>query len=135
MRTFSIILSGTIARPFERGAADAAVASNALAPNASETMAFFILNSSVMREVNPAGPKCSPNRRFPLDIDTEIEKLECCASRSGGWRIMTDNPMRRGEVDTGSDADRCGARTRTGQPCKSATVRGRRRCRMHGGAR
>src|SRR6266851_3385642 len=46
MRTFSIPLSGTTARPFESGAADAAVASNALAPNASETMIFFILNSS-----------------------------------------------------------------------------------------
>jgi hypothetical protein len=28
----------------------------------------------------------------------------------------------------------CGARTRSGQPCKSAPVTGRRRCRMHGGA-
>jgi hypothetical protein len=29
---------------------------------------------------------------------------------------------------------RCGARTRSGSPCRSAAVRGRRRCRMHGGA-
>ncbi|WP_456671137.1 HGGxSTG domain-containing protein [Bradyrhizobium sp. USDA 3240] len=28
----------------------------------------------------------------------------------------------------------CGARTRSGSPCKSPPVRGRRRCRMHGGA-
>ena len=33
----------------------------------------------------------------------------------------THNPMR------------CGARTRGGAPCKSWPVRGRRRCRMHGG--
>ena len=29
---------------------------------------------------------------------------------------------------------RCGARTRTGKPCRSPAVRGKRRCRMHGGA-
>jgi hypothetical protein len=30
---------------------------------------------------------------------------------------------------------RCGARTRTGKPCRSPAMRGKRRCRMHGGAR
>lgn len=29
---------------------------------------------------------------------------------------------------------RCGARTRRGTPCQSPAVRGKRRCRMHGGA-
>ena len=29
---------------------------------------------------------------------------------------------------------RCGARTRTGSPCRSPAVSGKRRCRMHGGA-
>jgi hypothetical protein len=29
---------------------------------------------------------------------------------------------------------RCGARTRSGRPCRSPAVRGKRRCRMHGGA-
>jgi hypothetical protein len=28
---------------------------------------------------------------------------------------------------------RCGARTRTGSPCRSPAVKGRQRCRMHGG--
>ena len=28
---------------------------------------------------------------------------------------------------------RCGAKTRAGTPCKNPAVRGRRRCRMHGG--
>ena len=31
-------------------------------------------------------------------------------------------------------APRCGARTRAGSPCRSPAVRGKRRCRMHGGA-
>ena len=47
---------------------------------------------------------------------------------------MTDNPMRPAEMVPVSQASRCGARTRSGAPCKSAPVTGRRRCRMHGGA-
>lgn len=30
-------------------------------------------------------------------------------------------------------ACRCGAKTRKGAPCRSPAVKGRRRCRMHGG--
>jgi hypothetical protein len=29
---------------------------------------------------------------------------------------------------------RCGAMTRSGKPCNSPAVRGKKRCRMHGGA-
>jgi hypothetical protein len=29
---------------------------------------------------------------------------------------------------------RCGAKTRSGKPCRSPAVRGKARCRMHGGA-
>ena len=29
---------------------------------------------------------------------------------------------------------RCGAKTRSGTPCKAPAVRGKTRCRMHGGA-
>jgi hypothetical protein len=47
---------------------------------------------------------------------------------------MTDNPMRPAEPGHLSQAARCGAKTRSGAPCKSAPVTGRRRCRMHGGA-
>ncbi|MFC5068864.1 HGGxSTG domain-containing protein [Flaviflagellibacter deserti] len=32
-------------------------------------------------------------------------------------------------------ACRCGAKTRAGTPCQSPAVRGKARCRMHGGAR
>ena len=30
---------------------------------------------------------------------------------------------------------RCGAKTRSGTPCKSPAVAGKKRCRMHGGAK
>ena len=33
----------------------------------------------------------------------------------------------------GTHPMRCGAKTRSGTPCRSWPVRGRRRCRMHGG--
>jgi hypothetical protein len=47
---------------------------------------------------------------------------------------LTDNRMHLIETATMSQASRCGARTRSGAPCKSAPVIGRRSCRMHGGA-
>ena len=50
-----------------------------------------------------------------------------------------DNPMRPAELvaqppELVAQPARCGAKTRSGAPCKSAPVTGRRRCRMHGGA-
>jgi uncharacterized protein YjcR len=33
------------------------------------------------------------------------------------------------------DSPRCGARTRSGRPCESPAVQGKKRCRMHGGAK
>ena len=36
-------------------------------------------------------------------------------------------------IDAMHSALRCGARTRSGTPCRAPAVRGRRRCRMHGG--
>jgi hypothetical protein len=33
-----------------------------------------------------------------------------------------------------NQASRCGAQTRSGKKCQSPPVRGKRRCRMHGGA-
>ena len=47
---------------------------------------------------------------------------------------MTDNPLHLTEAGSVTQPSRCGARTRSGAPCKSAPVSGRRRCRMHGGA-
>jgi hypothetical protein len=31
-------------------------------------------------------------------------------------------------------SQRCGAKTRSGKPCRSPAVSGKKRCRMHGGA-
>ena len=42
----------------------------------------------------------------------------------------TDNAMQPANL---ADAPRCGAKTRSGGSCNSPAVRGRQRCRMHGG--
>ena len=44
-----------------------------------------------------------------------------------GW-LRNGNPP--GDPST---APRCGAKTRQGHPCRAPKVRGRTRCRMHGG--
>ncbi|MDF2974139.1 MAG: hypothetical protein K0R61_4589 [Microvirga sp.] len=47
---------------------------------------------------------------------------------------MTDNPMHAAEEPSYlHDAPRCGARTRSGVPCRSPAMTNGR-CRMHGGA-
>lgn len=45
---------------------------------------------------------------------------------------MTDNPAHR-NIANANAAPRCGAKTRAGHPCKSPAIRGKKRCRMHGG--
>ncbi|MFO1097822.1 MAG: HGGxSTG domain-containing protein [Xanthobacteraceae bacterium] len=46
---------------------------------------------------------------------------------------MTDDPKHpSAEPHSLHQARRCGARTRSGQPCRSPAVHGRPRCRMHG---
>ena len=52
---------------------------------------------------------------------------------------MRHDPMRQADIarrlaNMGA-SPRCGARTRAGHPCRQAAVRGRARCRMHGGAK
>ncbi len=49
---------------------------------------------------------------------------------------MINNPMQRATKEPLAfrESPRCGARTRTGQPCQSPNVKGKKRCRMHGGA-
>ena len=58
--------------------------------------------------------------------------------RRGGAAKMTDDPMHQctevqsAEPQALHQARRCGARTRSGRPCRSPAVHGRPRCRMHG---
>lgn len=60
---------------------------------------------------------------------TQSEKSDSSVPSKRGW-LKNGNPP--GDF---SKAPRCGAKTRKGTPCKSPCVRGKKRCRMHGGAR
>ena len=42
-----------------------------------------------------------------------------------------DHPRNTGPM---LSSPRCGAKTRSGKPCRSPAVQGKKRCRMHGGA-
>ena len=44
-------------------------------------------------------------------------------------------PSRYRNLAAMHESRRCGARSRSGAPCRGPAVRGRRRCRMHGGAK
>jgi hypothetical protein len=49
---------------------------------------------------------------------------------------MTDDPMHlSAEPVLLRQGPRCGARTRSGKSCQAPAVRGKARCRMHGGAK
>jgi hypothetical protein len=52
---------------------------------------------------------------------------------------MTYDPMRQADIERRlanmAKAPRCGAKTRAGHSCRQAAVKGRARCRMHGGAK
>lgn len=51
---------------------------------------------------------------------------------TGGWKMekQSNNPMQPARL---AEAPRCLARTREGTECQSPAVKGRKRCRMHGG--
>jgi len=52
--------------------------------------------------------------------------------RRASMRGASPHPRRTGPMLA---SPRCGARTRSGPPCRAPAVRGKCRCRMHGGAR
>ena len=45
--------------------------------------------------------------------------------------VVSDHPRNTGPM---LNAPRCGAKTRSGRHCQAPAARGKRRCRMHGGA-
>lgn len=54
-----------------------------------------------------------------------------------GTKNLTNNPMNQTRVMAQlvniRAAARCGAKTRAGSPCQCPAIRGRNRCRLHGG--
>jgi hypothetical protein len=70
--------------------------------------------------------------RGKLRCQSLISRSEFRSRPSGDEKMKKSNRLR----NTGPmlSSLRCGAKTRSGKPCMSPAVGGRRRCRMHGGA-
>jgi hypothetical protein len=83
---------------------------------------------------NPHGqPHGDPVGDFASQVAAEKQGWKLRGA--GGERGMRDDPVHLAhEPEQLRLAARCGARTRSGGPCRSPAVTGRRRCRMHGGA-
>ena len=47
---------------------------------------------------------------------------------------MTTNDNQPHGIENFQNISRCGAKTRSGKPCKNLLARGKKRCRFHGGA-
>ena len=102
------------------------------------------------RPTNPPAPHTaatSPARQDPMHREPKpAAQPRPTAAPPPSSRNPQQNPMHReaapgtGPLRNGNPrgnpnaAPRCGAKTRTGCPCRSPAIRGKRRCRMHGGA-
>ena len=64
--------------------------------------------------------------------DTGEMTLEKADGIAAGKSAMTSNHPRN--IRSMLSSPRCGAKTRSGMPCMSSAVSGKKRCRMHGGA-
>ena len=67
-----------------------------------------------------------------MHIATDFSDTGPAPSGPRGPKKSEINPMNR-SLSHASHVSRCGAKTRTGTPCQSPPVQGRRRCRLHGG--
>ena len=73
---------------------------------------------SQMRKMHPCQASTPKNPRFAFHCLASRKRMN---GQSRNTRPMLSSP-------------RCGAKTRSGKPCRSPAVGGKTRCRMHGGA-
>lgn len=75
--------------------------------------------------------------RIAVNHTSRYESFENRKSHPPGWdKKFEINPMHQSigtRLDNLRRAPRCGATTRVGAPCQCPTMRGRKRCRLHGG--
>jgi hypothetical protein len=82
--------------------------------------------------INPAGPAMHTQTAAPASPTAPQPGPNGDSLRTGPPRT---GPLRSGNPRGNPNlAPRCGARTRAGCPCQAPALRGKRRCRMHGGA-
>ena len=71
---------------------------------------------------------CLPLGERQLPLESASPRMRPCSLKLT-WQY---HPNLYGNPNS---APRCGAKTRKGTPCKSPAARGKKRCRMHGGAK
>ncbi len=68
------------------------------------------------------------------NIGSKVQLFSTCPPHTGEesnvMEFLSDNPIQPNNL---ANAPRCGAKTRSGGACRSPAVRGKQRCRMHGG--
>src|SRR6202158_2476665 len=74
-----------------------------------------------------------PNRAGPVLCALLALRGEFVGRGGEGGEKSEINPMNQTVPTHLSQASRCGARTRAGTPCHCPAIRGRKRCRLHGG--
>jgi hypothetical protein len=75
---------------------------------------------------------CNLARNLNRSLPAHFRGFAC-----GRFRRRTPRPLpfsSMGNTGPMLSSQRCGAKTRTGKPCMSPAVSGKKRCRMHGGA-
>ena len=91
------------------------------------------------RGAGPARPcRSTPYRLSTVHLTPPIMPDLCMMTSIKVVSIAITETMgrpQRSALSRMSRAPRCGARTRSGSPCRSPAVRGKARCRMYGGAR
>jgi hypothetical protein len=73
---------------------------------------------------------CLPRR---ILITVPLAKPEPVPGDSANFAINPMDHSRANRLQNLIQAPRCGARTRSGTPCQRPAIRGRKRCRLHGG--
>ena len=69
-----------------------------------------------------------------VDVHAGGQAIVGAVTAGEGGKEKSDEQVLHHQKLPMNRAPQCGARTRSGKPCRSPAVRGKRRCRMHGGA-
>jgi hypothetical protein len=86
-----------------------------------------------MRSIDTAARASRKSRSSMFTSIPAARRSSGPCTRRKWLRNRGTNLMHREELPINRTL-RCGAQTRSGKPCRSPAVRGKRRCRMHGGA-
>ena len=103
-----------------------------LAQASKLTRSFATLVEALDRHRGKGQPQVVRVERVTVEAGGQAIVGAVSQGEGGVPQEMTNNPVQSSSPM--HQSPRCGARTRSGSPCRSPAVKGKRRCRMHGGA-